>query len=119
MIKTSHVDSTCWQDRAACRSFDRSEFDLQDGSLTQLVALINKARVPTTQRVSALQAEVDSLRKQLAEAQRKRHVKAGQAEDEEEEDEGTPKPQEVEEVIKNPIHDYITMLEGMVRLHQF
>lgn len=89
---------------------------LQNGSVTQLVELISKARIPTTQRVSALEAENDALRKQLAEAQCKRPARGAKADTESsDEDEEAEPPQEVEEVIANPIHDYISMLEELVR----
>lgn len=80
--------------------------------------LINRARTPTVQRVSALEAENDALRKQLADAQRQRpakKAKEGAESGEEDEDEEADEPQE-EGVIANPIHDYISMLEGLVRL---
>ena len=91
--------------------------ELQSGSVTQLVELINKARTPTVQRVSALEAENDVLRKQLADAQRQRPAKKAKegAESSEEDEDEEAEPQ-AEEVIANPIHDYISMLEGLVRL---
>ena len=89
---------------------------MQNGIVTQLVELISKARIATTERVFALEAENDALRRQVAEAQRKRPARGAKADTESsDEDEEAEPPHEVEEVIANPIHDYITMLEELVR----
>lgn len=88
---------------------------VQNGSVTQLVQLIDKARIPTAQRVLTLEDENDALRKQLAHAQRSRPSrKANSTSETSKEDTDDETPQE-EAIIGNPVHDYINMLESLVR----
>ena len=88
--------------------------------MTDLVSLINTARIPTAQRVSDLEAETETLRGQLAGATgRKPAKKSGAAVDEEDGDaraEAAARLREQEELVTapNPINEYVDMLEEEV-----
>ena len=86
--------------------------------------IVNTARSPTAQRVSTLEAEAETLRKQLAEAARRKPAGSGGAAAEEEENddgdeaEAVVRQREQEELqsVPNPINEYVEMLEEEVYL---
>ena len=92
---------------------------LQDKTVADLVKLVVLARVPTLDRVSALETENDALKSQLARA--KTNQLAGEQDrDSDEEDararaEAAARQKEAEvAVVPNPIHEYVEMLEEEV-----
>ena len=94
----------------------------QGKTIGELTKQIEVARIPTVHRVSALESENDSLKRQLAEAKKKKPVlKSGEAGDDEEDAkakaEAAARQKEAEEaaVVPNPINEYIELLEEEVR----
>ena len=94
---------------------------LQGNSIASLAGQIDAARIPTTHRVSAVEAENDSLRRQLAEAKKKQPLLGTASDDSAEEEararaEAAARQKEAEEaaVMPNPINEYIEMLEEEV-----
>lgn len=96
---------------------------MQGKSLTDLTNLINTARTPTAQRVSALEAEVETLRAQLAGAgvARGRPARAGGVATQagkgvDARAEAAAKQSEQQELVSapNPINEYVEMLEEEV-----
>ncbi len=86
-----------------------------------MVRQIDAARIPTTHRVSAVERENDSLRRQLAEAKKKKPLLERASDDSVEEEararaEAAARQKEAEEaaVMPNPINEYIEMLEEEV-----
>ena len=101
---------------------DNMNFLLQDKSTTELLKLIDIARIPTAPRVLALEAEIGTLRRQLAEAKKKKSAQASSVDSEEEEDDADAKAKaaarqmEQAELVTapNPINQYVEMLEEEV-----
>lgn len=98
---------------------------MQGKSLTDLTALINTARTPTAQRVSALEAEVETLRAQLAgtggargKPARAGGVAAAAGKGADARAEAAAKQSEQQELVSapNPINEYVEMLEEAVML---
>ena len=94
---------------------------MQGNSIGNLARQIDAARIPTTQRVTAVQSENDSLRRQLAEAKNKKPLLEAASDDSAEEEararaEAAARQKEAEEaaVMPNPINEYIEMLEEEV-----
>ena len=95
---------------------------LQDKSIAALLKLIDIARIPTAHRVSALEAEVETLRRHLAEAKKKKSTQAGSADSDEDKDDAGAKAKaaarqmEQAELVTapNPINQYVEMLEEEV-----
>ena len=94
---------------------------LQGRSVHDLVKLIDTARTPTVLRVSTLEAENDTLKRQLAEARKARPAgdvdSSGSSEDDARaKAEATARQRELEMVadVPNPINEYVEMLEEEV-----
>ncbi len=93
---------------------------VQDKTITDLMRLIDVARIPTVHRVAALETENDTLKRQLAEARKKRLVAVQEGDDNTAEEgtraEAEARQKEAEEaaVVPNHIHEYIEMLEEEV-----
>ncbi|DBB03290.1 TPA: Translin-associated factor X-interacting protein 1 [Trebouxia sp. C0006] len=87
-------------------------------SISNLARQIDAACIPTIHRVSAVEADNDSLRRQLAEAKKKKPLMGTASDDSAEEEararaEAAARQKEAEEaaVMPNPINEYIEMLE--------
>ena len=82
---------------------------------------IDAARIPTIHRVSAVEVENDSLRRQLAEAKKKKPLLGTASDNSAEEEararaEAAARQKEAEEaaVVPNPINEYVEILEEEV-----
>ncbi|KAL0021015.1 hypothetical protein WJX77_006994 [Trebouxia sp. C0004] len=91
---------------------------LQGTSIGNLARQIDAARIRTTDRVSAVESENDSLRRQLAEAKKKKPLLETTSDDSAEDEararaEAAARQKEAEEaaVVPNPINEYVEMLE--------
>ena len=95
---------------------------VQGKTIADLAKLIDSARIPTAHRVSTLEAETETLKRQLAEAKKKKPRQASDAASDSEEDAETiaaaaARQAELAELVTapNPINQYVEMLEEEVR----
>lgn len=96
--------------------------DFQGKSLADLVNLIDTARIPTARRVATLEAEIETLKGQLADPAKRKPVQSGRAAADDEEEggdradaAGRQREQEELATAPNPIDEYVEMLEEEVR----
>ncbi|KAL3145195.1 Translin-associated factor X-interacting protein 1 [Trebouxia sp. C0010 RCD-2024] len=95
-----------------------SQLTAQGKSLADLVNLIDTARIPTARRVATLEAEIETLKGQLADPARRNPSQSGRAavdDDAEGGDRadaaGRQREQEELATAPNPINEYVEMLE--------
>lgn len=103
------------------RHIIRSGNAWQGKTISELTKQIETARIATVHRVSALETENDSLKRQLAEAKKRKPVlQPGEAGSDEKDAkakaEAAARQKEAEEaaVVPNPINEYIELLEEEV-----